>query len=341
MKNKIIIFGLMILIMFTCSASVFADDNLNNTTLTVEDSKIETVPLDEEVIENNLDKEIIGSSSEITITDDNYENYFNKYTGKLKDDVDSSINTIKISNVSNKAFTIDRPLNIMPSSQGCEISNGVIHLIEGSSGSNITNLIINNTKGELYQEGLFVSKLHGIWLSNSSDNIISNNTILIPGAEGCYAMPMGYSSRNQIVYNDIISTFTSCILMGLCDYNNISNNRIEIKSNKDGVTSNAIYFNPFGHADYNGPAECIGTYISNNYIKNSCNNMWVYTLNLLGECNDTTIINNTVIQGYFGIKVYDEYPFSIQAKNILIKNNTVINASTSIFTSNRNVQFSM
>lgn len=308
----------MILILLTCSVSVFADDSLDNATLTVEDSEIEAVPLDEEVIE--------APSSEITITEDNYDDYFNKYTGKLKDDVDPSINTIKISNVSNKAFTIDRPLNIMPSSPDCEISNGVIHLIAGSSGSNITNLIINNTKGELYQDGLFVCKLHGIWFTNSSDNYVFNNTIRIPGAEGCYAMPMGHSSRNQILYNDIVSTFTSCILMGLCDYNNISYNRIEIKKQQGLVAANIIYFNPYGHADYNGPADCIGNYISNNYFKNSNQNTeWEYTVNIMGNSSYTKLINNTVVNGFFGISVYQA--------NITITGNNIINCSGSIASS--------
>lgn len=326
MKNKIIIFGLMILILLTCSVSVFADDSLDNATLTVEDSEIEAIPLDEEKIET--------PSSEITITEDNYDDYFNKYTGKLKDDVDPSINTIKISNVSNKAFTIDRPLNIMPSSPDCEISNGVIHLIAGSSGSNITNLIINNTKGELYQDGLFVSKLHGIWFTNSSDNYVFNNTICIPGAEGCYAMPMGHSSRNQILYNDIVSTFTSCILMGLCDYNNISYNKIEIKRQQGMVTANAIYANPYGHADYSGPADCIGTYISNNYIKNSGQNTdWEYTINIFGQSDYTQIINNTILHGGAGI--------SASNKNVTISGNTIVNCSISIFTnSNENLVIS-
>ena len=327
MKYKIIIITLILLVLFTSIATVFAEDIADNTTFTTSNNEIEAIPE-----ENATD---VLTSTEITITEDNYDTYFNKYTGEIKDSLDSNIDTIKIGNVSNKAFTIDRPLNIMSASPDCKIENGVIHLISGSSGSNITGLTINNTKGEIYQDGLFVCKLHGIWFSNSSDNIVSNNTIRIAGAEGCYAMPMGYSSRNKILYNDIVSTFTSCILMGLCDYNNISYNRLEIRTCKFGVASNVIYFNPFGHADYSGPAECIGTCISNNYIKNSCNDIWAFTINILGECNDTSVINNTVINGYYGIKVYDEWPGSIQAKNVLIKNNTVINSTTSIITSNR------
>ena len=321
MKNRMILLSLMILVLITCSTNVFADDNVDNISLTTSESEIDVI---------SQDFSDVVSTSEIVITDDNYDNYFNKFTGKLKDGVDTNINTIKISNVSNKAFTIDRPLNIMPVSNDCEISNGVIHLIAGSSGSNITGLTINNTKGELYQDGLFVCKLHGIWLSNSSDNTIMNNTIRIPGAEGCYAMPMGYSSRNKILYNDIISTFTSCILMGLCDYNNISYNRIEILTIKSMVAADIIYCNPFGHADYSGPATCIGTYISNNYLKNSnINDIWEYTVNILGESNNTQIINNTVINGYLGIVVTDPWN-DAQANNVTISGNTIINATFSV-----------
>ena len=311
----------MILILFTCSAFVFAEDSLDNATLSVEDIEIEAIPLDEDISET--------PSSEITITEDNYDDYFNRYTGKLKEDVDPSIDTIKISNVSNKAFTIDRPLNIMPSSPGCEISNGVIHLIEGSSGSNITNLIINNTKGELYQDGLFVCKLHGIWFSNSSDNLIFNNTIRIAGAEGCYAMPMGYSSRNQILYNDIVSTFTSCILLGRCDYNNISYNRMEIKTLYIPV-ANIIYFNPYGHADYSGPADSVGNYISNNYLKNvGKNTPMEMTIKILGKSYNTQIIDNTIVNGFDGITVFPG--------NQTISGNTIINCTTSISTATDNV----
>ncbi|WP_406536927.1 hypothetical protein [Methanobrevibacter sp.] len=325
MKKKIIIIALMLLITFTCSSIVFADESMDNSTLTVADEEIE-------VIAQEKVNDVVSSPSEITITDENYDNYFNKFTGKLKDDVDSNINTIKISNVSNKAFTIDRPLNIMPDSPHCQIKNGVIHLIAGSSGSNITNLVINNTKGELYVEGLFISKLHGIWFSNSSDNLIYNNTIRIPGAEGCYAMPMGYSSRNKILYNDVISTFTSCILMGESDYNNISYNRLEILRQYGMVVANIIYMNPYGHADYSGRADCVGTYISNNYLKDpSINSVMEISINVMGVSDNTQIINNTVVNGCWGIMIETgNYGHTRDSCNITIYNNTVVNCTSSI-----------
>ena len=143
MKNKVIIFSLMMLVLITFSTCTFAEESVEN--LTTSDVEIESSPYD-------VDLDVISTvSSEITITDDNYDDYFNKYTGNFKDNVDKeSINTIKIGNVSEKLFTFDKPVNVMPSSENVQIKNGVIHLIAGSSGSNITNLVINNTKGEIY-----------------------------------------------------------------------------------------------------------------------------------------------------------------------------------------------
>lgn len=334
MKNKLIITILMILIVLICVNNVCADENICNDTVAAShdlNDEIENIPVDGDIE--------MSPSSEIIVTEDNYGEYFNVYTGKLKEDVDVNINTIKISNVSDKLFTIDRPLNIMPVSSDCKISNGVIHLVSGSSGSNITGLVINNTKGEIYREGLFISKLHGIWISNSSDNLIYNNTICIPGVEGCYAMPMGYSSRNRILYNDIVSTFTSTILMGSCHYNNISYNRIEMTSYRPMVTSNLIYINPYGHADYSGPADCIGTYISNNYFKGFCNGEWSIIVRIMGKSDDTTILNNTIFKGCSGISV-DNLLIRNKPYNITISNNTIINSSSSIEVSANNVLIS-
>lgn len=327
MGNKKYLIILLILIIFTCS-SVYAEDSVNNDTLTTD------IELNQEIDDDTLSLD--DSPSEIIVDDDNYHNYFNEVTGKFKVDA-STVKTLKVGNVSNKLFLIDKPLNIMPASPDSQIKNGVIHLIEGSDGSNITNLIINNTKGEITYEGLFICKLHGIWLSNSSNNLIFNNTIRIAEDFGCYAIPMGYSSNNQILYNDIKTYITSCIVMGSCNYCNISYNRIEVLKYSDSSTTNLIYFNGFGHADYSGPADCVGTYISNNYLKGFSNGPWSIILNLLGKSDDTKVINNTVIRGAGGIVLYDQWDPLNQASNVLIENNTIINSSNSIHVSSNNV----
>ena len=111
----------IIIVLFACLSAVYADDSLDNSTL-------ETA--DEEVISIEND-EVLEDSSEITIDDSNYDQYFNRYTGKFKDDV-GSVSTVRIGNVSNKLFTFDRPVNVLPASDDSQIRNGVIHLIAGS-----------------------------------------------------------------------------------------------------------------------------------------------------------------------------------------------------------------
>ena len=183
-----------------------------------------------------------GNTFEITqIT---YENYFNPRDGKiLPNSGISSGDTIKIGNISNRAFVIDRPLTLMPITPDDKITNGFIHLIKGSDGSTVTNLTINNTKSTLTFRGVTVGQLHGIWLTNSNNNLISYNTIRIANAGGVYAMPMGWSSNNRIVYNDMKTYISSVIIMGQSHYNLISHNSLEVLSYSDLSVTNLIYFN--------------------------------------------------------------------------------------------------
>jgi len=316
----------IIIVLFISMSFVSADDSLENVSLTTNQDEI--------VLSDDIGADDrLQLSNEISVDDSNYDKYFNDVTGKFNDDVDvSNINSLKIGNVSNKLFTIDRPLKIIPVSSDCQITNGVIHLVAGSDGSNVSNLIINNTKGEIYKDGLFICKLHGIWFSNSSYNYIYNNTIRIARAEGCYAMPMGYSSYNRILYNDLRTGFTCTMVMGLCHYNEISYNKMEIMSYQNMVTANCIYFNPFGHADYRGSGDCIGNNITNNYFKSNSNSDWSYVLALECQSNNTRVINNTVIGGMIGIKN--------EGYNFLIKENTIINSTYSIFSTSNQVAIS-
>lgn len=327
--KKIVILSIFI-VLFISMSFVSADDSLENVSL--------TTTQDEITLADNVGvDDVLQVSNEISVDDSNYDQYFNEVTGKFKEGVDvSSVNTLKIGNVSDKLFTVNKPLNIMPVSSDCQISNGVIHLVAGSDGSNITNLIINNTKGDIYKEGLFVCKLHGIWFSNSSYNYIFNNTIRIAEEEGCYAMPMGYSSYNRILYNDMKTGFTCCMVMGECHYNNISYNRMEITTFKSMVCANCIYFNPYGHADYQDLGDCIGNNITNNYLRSYSNSVWSIVLALEGQSNHTQVINNTVIGGSTGIMVDSGNKKRI-SEDILIKGNTVINSSISISSTSNSI----
>ena len=243
--KKITIISIILFILFISLSFVNADDSLENVSLTTTDEigLSNEAPINSSLSYDNND-EVSIPDNEIIVDDSNYNDYFSSVNGKFKSDIDvSNVNTLKIGNVSNKLFTINKPLNIMPISSDCQIRNGVIHLISGSDGSNVTNLIINNTKGEIYNDDVFVCKLHGIWFTNSSYNLIYNNTIRIAEEEGCYAMPMGWSSYNNIFYNDLRTYITACMPMGACYYNNISYNKFEVLKYKTFVAGNPIYFN--------------------------------------------------------------------------------------------------
>lgn len=273
------------------------------------------------------------SSKTIEITQDNYENYFEIRTGKIIDTSGiSKGDTLKIGNISNRAFVIDRQLTLMPISPNDKISNGFIHLIKGSDGSTVTNLTINNTKGTLNILGANVGQLHGIWLSHSNNNLISYNTIRIANAFGVYAMPMGWSSNNRIIYNDMKTYITCNMVMGLCHYNLISHNSLEVLSYSDTSVTNLIYFNPFGHADYSGSGLCKGNIISFNDFKGFCNGPMSILLQFVYENHDGTVIaNNTFSKG--------SYAINLVGKNISVYGNKVHDSGIgiSVFGSNFSV----
>ncbi len=315
--------------MFAVSLSLNVVAAVNQTADNVLSVADESSPQELEIsddVENGADSNNLSSDGGKTfeITQISYEKYFNPRDGKiLPNSGISSGDTIKIGNISNRAFVIDRPLTVMPITQNDKITNGYIHLIKGSDGSTITNLTINNTKGTLTFRGVTVGQLHGIWLTNSNNNFISYNTIRIANAAGVYAMPMGWSSNNRIVYNDMKTYISSVMIMGQCHYNLISHNSLEVLSYSDMSVTNLIYFNPFNHADYSGSPLCLGNVISYNYLKGFCSLPMSIIIQMSYANHDGTVIaNNTVLKGSFGI--------NLQGNNLSVYGNVVDNSATGI-----------
>ena len=273
-----------------------------------------------------IDNELNGleEGKVIEIRQDNYESYFDARTGKiLKSAAISSGDTLKIGNISERAFVIDRQLTLMPITPNDQIKNGFIHLVKGSDGSTITNLTINNTKVTLKVGGVSVGELHGIWLSHSNNNLISYNTIRIANSGGVYAMPMGWSSNNRIIYNDMKTYISTNIIMGDSHYNLISHNSLEVLSYSDMSVTNLIYFNPFTHADYTGTPLCKGNIISYNYLKGFCTLPMSIILQFEYANHEGTVVaNNTIIKGSIGI--------NLNGDNVSVYGNTVTNSAVGI-----------
>ena len=72
----------------------------------------------------------------INITDDNYDDYFDVYSGEMNPE--SNINDgdrIHIGNVTDKTFVINKQLEITTMHNGDIIKNGYVKLVKGSDGS--------------------------------------------------------------------------------------------------------------------------------------------------------------------------------------------------------------
>ena len=266
----------------------------------------------------------------IEITQNNYDNYFNQYTGYIKDS--AGINdgdTLKIGNISNRAFVIDRQLTLLPISSNDKISNGFIHLVKGSDGSVISNLSIINTKGILSINTQDVGSLHGIWLSDTNNITIVHNLIRLANAAGVYSIPIHNSNNNKIIYNDMSTWITSNIIMSASNYNLISHNKIEVLSYSDMSVTNLIYFSPFGFAGRTGSALCKENTITYNELIGFCTLPMSIIIQGIHANNENTLIaHNTIYKGSYGINIVGD--------NSLIYNNTVNNSAIGIFLSGSN-----
>ena len=128
--NKKLFVSLIIICFILVSLNmVFASNETNGNVISLKESNNE---LNIEISKQNSAIDLRTSSKTIEITQDNYGNYFDVRTGKIIDASGiSNGDTLKIGNISNRAFVIDRQLTLMPISSNDKISNGFIHLING------------------------------------------------------------------------------------------------------------------------------------------------------------------------------------------------------------------
>ena len=299
-------------------------DSSNDLTSGFDDSNHEITDNDLISDTNDLDDEIaspkesekIGSSNEepdtlsaepIVIDSSSYLQYFDS-DGKIKSGTLKDGDTIKIKSISDKIFTIDKRLNII-CDDGVTLSNCLIRLVKGSSGSVLDNLKIVNTKEKINNY-----YLSGISIIDSSENTIRNSIINV-SVHKCFAIMMSNASYNKIINNTLISGLSSTIPMTASSYNEIRDNYLESEY------TNMVYQSAYGNGDFM-PIEdevCSGNIIANNYLKsrNGTYNSYCYAIYLMQTAsgNGAVIANNTIEKAFYGIIV--------EAPNTLIYNNTI------------------
>ncbi|WP_407380786.1 right-handed parallel beta-helix repeat-containing protein [Methanobrevibacter sp.] len=253
----------------------------------------------------------------INITNDNYNTYFEKYTGTILEEANiSSGDTLKIGNVTNKVFIIDRQLEITAMSDNDLIKNGYVKLVNGSSGSVIHGLNIINDRVNYYTDGIMSTELHGIGLFYTDNNTLYDNSVRLADSRGVHALPMGSSSNNRIYNNSFISTLSTCVPMADCHNNLFYNNFLQT------TQANIIYYNRWGHAGYGGPERCV----NNTFIGNTLNSInrdsdWIIAF-AIGNY-DTFVINNTISNVYTGLD-------SLSNNSVLCSNRFINNTNVAI-----------
>ena len=222
----------LILILFLSLSAVSASEDIQlvtNATDSVIDDSLSISDLNNglssnfddsnnEIISDNLDDEIadskepnklrdsssdvISGSEPIVIDSSSYSSYFDS-NGAIKSGALKDGDTIKIKSIRDKVFTINKRLNIV-SDDGQTLSNCLIRLVKGSSGSVLNNLKIVNTKEKITGSNYYLS---GISIIDSANNTIKNSIINV-SVHKCFAIMMSNASYNKIINNTLISGFT-------------------------------------------------------------------------------------------------------------------------------------
>lgn len=289
----------------------------------IEESKDENISKNQN---KDQSKAKLSDSSVIIITDASYSKYFDSRTGTIKEGTIKEGETLKIGNVSNKLFIIDRPLTILPVSSEDIMSDCLIRLIEGSSYTTLSNLrIVNkNEKVKSYY-------LCGIHIYNSYYNTIVNLTINNTQMR-CYGILMSNASHNKIINNTIITGQATAIPMTGSSYNLFEGNYLET------YNANMLYYSMYGNGDFY-PREdlekCHDNIIANNYFtsRNGTYDSYCYALCLMAEAggSNTLVANNTFNNTF--------RPLVISTPDTLVINNTIVNVGgeAGIFVEGANV----
>lgn len=318
----LVIYAIIAIVVFT---PLYAE-NSNNT--------IFTSPSDDVIVCDN-----VYTGNIINITDDNYDDYFDVYSGEMNPE--SNINDgdrIHIGNVTDKTFVINKQLEITTMHNGDIIKNGYVKLVKGSDGSSVHGLTIINDKVNYVVDGIPSIDLSGIGLFYTNNNYVYNNSVQLADSRGVFALPMGSSSNNKIYKNKFVSTLSTCAPMSECDNNLFYDNYFQ------STAANVIYYNPWGHAGYSGSGKCFNNSFINNYMCSlNRNSPWVIGMSLLSNCN-VNIVNNTIFNvrdGVSGLGVnstingnkfigVSNLALSISSANLTIENNSFSDTSMAI-----------
>jgi parallel beta-helix repeat protein len=261
------------------------------------------------------------SAASYTVNNTSYGTYFNA-SGHIKES--SNIHAGDVLDIYgtlyNKNMYIDRPLSVKSTSKIGKIINGTITILKNGSGSNVTDLNIQNSN----ENG------SGIFLNETNNNNIQRNIITCNGAYG-FGIALTRSNYNNITGNTVktLKYVTSSggtrahttIPLGSSNHNTISNNYVESQG------ANCIYLTIYSSGNFATDGPSYFNTISNNTVVGVDNSI-CYAIQMMGSNN--TAISNTVKGAYRGISS----ELDNEGGNSIIGNNIQATYCGVYFTSN-------
>ena len=305
--------------------AVSAADDVNSTfnaNIDVNDVPVDSVIIDNPIYTNN--------AKEYTITNDNYGNYFDNETGDALEEAPfNNGDILKIDNVSDKYFVINKNLTIMPAGDNITLKNVGFNFVPGSEGSVVNGLTIDNNVGKWSNNNAI--QLVPI-LIQYSKNVTVVNSYIHSSANHAFALA---NSSYCNIKNNTLSTITSVsggwggkttFLISLSRYNNITDNKMY------STSANVIQF-LFGF-----PGVKVGKGISefnlikNNYLNGTTgmNSAMCYGIRIMGNnaagkpTGQNTFAGNVISNAFIGIQAQGD------VKEVIAINNTFINVKTGI-----------
>ena len=322
MNFKYLIF--LCLMFIVSMGAVSAADDVNSTFNAI---LINDVPVDSVIIDNPI---YTNNAKEYTITNDNYGNYFDNETGDALEEAPfNNGDILKIDNVSDKYFVINKNLTIMPAGDNITLKNVGFNFVPGSEGSVVDGITIENNAQKWVNNNQI--QLIPI-LIQYSKNVTVVNSYIHSSANHAFALA---NSSYCNIKNNTLSTITSVsggwggkttFLISLSRYNNITDNKMY------STSANVIQF-LFGF-----PGVKVGKGISefnlikNNYLNGTTgmNFAMCYGIRIMGNnavgkpTGQNTFAGNVISNAFIGIQAQGD------VKEVIAINNTFINVKTGI-----------
>ena len=268
--------------------------------------------------DNIVSDNIVDSGENITITDDNYNTYFDS-EGNIQDTLISNGSRLNLQSLNNKQFNIKNLRVFITSIDGSILRNCSIY-VDSTAKTTIYGLNIQNTNDKDY-----VIKI------NSKYNNIEANNITVNTNTPIHTIIL-LADENNIYNNTITTNGPSNNINYTGSYGVADTIGLLIQSSKNNIESNVFKTNytttqPYGTTIGVSIQDNITRHTNNTLLNNTIttqSNAYAYSLNLLNT--DDNVITNNIINVFS-----DNYANAIQ---VVDSHNNDINAKVTINSQN-------